>query len=129
MAKTKAPALGSIGWHDLTVKSAPKVRDFYRAVVGWKSGEVEMGGYSDFTMHQPKDGECVAGVCHARGKNADLPAQWLMYVIVKDVAKAARIAKKRGGKVVVKPREVMGGKFAVVKDPAGAVIGVYQPPK
>ncbi len=127
--KSKAPAIGSIGWHDLTVKAAPKVRDFYAKVVGWKTGAIDMGGYEDFTMHEPASGECVAGVCHARGANSDLPPQWMMYVIVADVARAARIAVKHGGKVVVKPRAVMGGRFCVVRDPAGAVCGLYQAPK
>ena len=30
---------GTIGWRDLTVPDAAKVRDFYQAVVGWKSEE------------------------------------------------------------------------------------------
>ena len=85
--------------------------------------------FEDFTMHEPASGECVAGVCHARGANSDLPPQWMMYVIVADVARAARIAVKHGGKVVVKPRAVMGGRFCVVRDPAGAVCGLYQAPK
>jgi large conductance mechanosensitive channel protein len=35
-AVVTAPAPGSIGWLDLTVEDAPRLRDFYSAVVGWK---------------------------------------------------------------------------------------------
>jgi hypothetical protein len=31
-----------------------------------------MGDYSDYTMMCPGDGDAVAGICHARGSNADL---------------------------------------------------------
>ena len=30
-------AAGKIGWIDMTVDDAPAVREFYEAVVGWKS--------------------------------------------------------------------------------------------
>ena len=68
--------IGKIGWVDLTVDDAATARDFYRAVVGWESEEVDMGGYSDFTMMPPGHTDGVAGVCHARGSNADLPPTW-----------------------------------------------------
>lgn len=124
-AAPKPPAVGTIGWHDLTVKNAPKVRDFYAAVAGWSVSEVEMGGYQDYAM-VAANGEVVAGVCHAEGINAGLPAQWLMYIVVADIDQSVAAAKKRGGKVLIEPRPLMGGRFAVVKDPAGAVTGLYQ---
>ena len=40
---------------------------------------------------------------------------------------AALDAARRGGKVVAPAREVMGGRMAVVQDPAGAVMGLWQP--
>lgn len=42
MSDAKHP-VGSIGWIDLTVDDAPRVRDFYAAVVGWKPEPVPMG--------------------------------------------------------------------------------------
>lgn len=125
VAAPKPPAIGSIGWHDLTVKDAKKVRDFYADVVGWSVSEVEMGGYSDYAMITP-GGEAVAGVCHAEGVNEGMPSQWLMYVVVKDIDQAVLNAKRRRGKVIIAPRPLMGGRFAVVADPAGAVCGLYE---
>ena len=95
MSDAARPAVGTIGWHDLTVEDAPAVRDFYTAVVGWKSEDVDMGGYADFQMLAPGSGEGVAGVCHARGPNADLPPQWLVYFVVADVDAAAAGAPAR----------------------------------
>ena len=66
--------LGTIGWRDLTVENAVQIRDFYSDVVGWQHSPVAMGDYDDFNM-LAGNGETVAGICHARGGNAGLPAQ------------------------------------------------------
>ena len=114
---------------DLTVKPAVKVRDFYKAVVGWKTSDVDMGGYSDFCMNQPADGKTVAGVCHARGENAKLPSQWLIYINVANLKKSLAACRRRGGKIVSPVRELGGGKMAVIRDPAGAVAALFEPGK
>lgn len=121
------PIPGSIAWQDLTVPDAEAVRDFYEQVVGWKAQPVEMGGYSDYNMILPGDDKPVAGVCHARGSNTKLPAMWLMYVIVEDIAAAVAKVESLGGEVLDGPRKLGGAQFACVKDPAGAAIALYQP--
>ncbi len=120
--------MGHIVWADVTVGDAVGVRDFYREVVGWDVEPVDMGGYADFSMLTPGDGTPVAGVCHARGANADLPPQWLLYVTVADVEASARRCVDLGGEVVVGPRPLSGGRFCVVRDPAGAVLALYEAP-
>ena len=70
MMESKPPA-GTIGWHDLTVSNAETIRNFYRAVVGWRFESVLMGDYEDYSMLTAA-GECTAGICHSRGGNADL---------------------------------------------------------
>ncbi len=124
MSEPKAP-LGSIGWVDLTVPDAENVRDFYKAVVGWESGSVDMGEYQDFTMMPAGTESAVAGVCHARGGNADIPAAWMIYITVPDVAAAAKKCVEMGGEVLVGPKGEQAI-FCVIKDPAGAVCGLFQ---
>jgi len=129
MSESDAPKVGEILWRDLTVKDAPRVRDFYQQVVGWTSTGQDMGGYEDFNMISPTTGETVAGVCHARGVNADVPPQWLMYVIVADVEASAKKCVELGGKIIAGPRMMGGGQFCVIQDPAGAVCALYRPGK
>jgi hypothetical protein len=118
--------IGKIGWVDLTVPEAGRVRDFYRAVVGWQSEGVEMGGYEDYCM-LPEEGGAVAGVCHARGANAGLPAQWLVYITVADLEASLEACRRLGGSVLREPRGLGGaGRFAVLRDPAGAVCALFQ---
>ena len=126
MAKPKQP-VGSISWTDLTVPDAPALRRFYERVVGWTASGFNMGGYEDYCMNLPSDGETVAGICHARGSNADLPAQWLIYITVADLQASVRHCRKLGGAVLAEPREMGGGRVAVIRDPAGAVAALFQP--
>lgn len=127
MARKPKTNIGAITWFDLTVKNAPKLRDFYRKVVGWKASPVDMDGYDDFCMNRPADGETVAGICHARGENAALPSQWLLYITVANLDASLKQCRATGGKVVEKPRLLGNGRMAVIRDPAGAVAALFEP--
>jgi hypothetical protein len=117
--------VGVISWFDLTVENADEARDFYEKVVGWTSSQVEMGGYSDFNMETPEQ-ETVAGICHARGENADLPAHWMIYINVADLDASVAACERLGGQVISPSRQVGGGRCAIIRDPAGACAALYQ---
>ncbi|MCA9255431.1 MAG: VOC family protein [Phycisphaerales bacterium] len=126
MSEEKRPAVGSVTWRDLTVDDAENIRAFYESVVGWGSAPFDMGGYSDHVM-KDADGEMVAGVCHARGSNANLPAAWLIYITVADVEASAAVCVEKGGAVLDGPRSMGGRKACVIRDPAGAVAALIEP--
>ena len=129
MGEPKKPATGSIVWRDLTVENAESVKDFYTQVVGWTASPVDMGGYRDFGMSVQGLSEPVAGICHARGTNAGLPPQWLVYITVEDVDGSTARCKELGGEVIVEPKDMGShGRYSVIKDPAGAVAALFQPP-
>lgn len=120
------PTIGSIGWIDLTVEGADEVRDFYADVVGWKADNVDMGGYSDYMM-SPPGGDAVSGVCHARGGNADMPAVWMLYIVVADLDTSISRCEARGGAVIGGPKKMGDSRYCVIRDPAGAIAALYQP--
>lgn len=121
--------IGKIEWLDLTVDNATQVKDFYAKVVGWSPEDVSMGSYDDFNMNLPDNKTTVAGVCHARGSNANMPAQWLVYVRVADVDESATACEARGGKVLDGPKRMGSNNFAVIQDPAGAVMAIVSDKK
>ena len=126
MGQEKA-AIGTVGWFDLTTEKAEEIRDFYQSVVGWKSSPLNMGEYDDFVMSAPGSGTPVSGVCHARGGNAGLPPQWLMYVNVANVDDSARKCAEVGGEIIAPIKNMGGhGRYCVIKDPAGAVIALFE---
>ena len=118
--------VGKIGWMDITVDDATGLRDFYKNVVGWKSEDVSMGDYSDYSMMAPGAGDVVTGICHARGSNADVKGGWLVYITVADIKVSAEACIENGGNILVEPRGLAGGQFCVIEDPSGAKAALYQ---
>ena len=126
--------LGQILWTDLTVENAEQVRDFYAAVVGWSFEPVSMGEYDDFMMiakgqrptHSPEQATRVVGVCHARGDNAGLPAQWLNYFGVADIEASRSAVIAHDGKLRSDVKSYGASKYCVIEDPAGAVCALYE---
>jgi predicted enzyme related to lactoylglutathione lyase len=127
MASSDAPPVGTIVWTDLTVPQAESLRDFYGTVVGWSHEPVSMGSYNDFSMVPPNSQTPVAGICHARGVNEHLPPVWMVYIMVEDLEESLERCRELGGSVLGDPRAVGNqGRYAVIRDPAGAVVGLYE---
>lgn len=116
--------IGKVVWHDLTVPHADKVRDFYKAVIGWEHQAFDMGEYEDYVL-LPKGSETDAvGVCWNRGSNKNIPPVWMTYIGVVDVNKSVEDVKSLGGKVLDGPRMMDGKNFAVIQDPEGAILAI-----
>ncbi len=129
MGASETTTHGIVAWADLTIAGADQIRDFYHAVVGWDPLPIRMGSYNDYQMNAPGTDQPVAGICHARGVNADLPPQWLLYVTVPDIGAAIAACTGRGGSVITGPREMGAyGRFCVIRDPVGAVLALLETP-
>jgi uncharacterized protein len=120
-------AVGTQIGFDLTVPDAEAIRDFYAAVIGWTSEPFGMEEYDDYFMKSPATGNIVSGICHARGGNADLPPQWLAYMVVDNLQASLDRCVELGGTVLT---EIKGGegeaRYCVIRDPAGAVLALMQ---
>ncbi len=118
--------LGEVAWLDLTVNDAVGIKAFYQDVVGWKSEEVPMEGYTDFAMISTDSEQAVSGICHARGANADLPPMWLPYFLVADIEASVQQVTAQGGELITLIKSMGSDKYVVIKDPAGAACALYQ---
>jgi len=130
MSEQQKPEVGTLSWFDLTIPNAEEVKDFYSKVIGWKYQPVPMenGKYNDFNMIAPESDLTVTGVCHARGVNKNLPAQWMLYFTVKDLDKCIKECNASGGKVIVESKDMGNyGRYCVIEDPAGAVCALFEP--
>lgn len=121
---TRTP--GTVAWHDLTVSEVRTVATFYRDVLGMTLEPVPMGGYWDFNLVPGPGRDPVAGVCHARGANAGLPPAWLAYFVVDDLESSLAACQRHGGTVLTGPSRGSSGAVAVVEDPAGAVVALWE---
>ncbi|CAN5620296.1 hypothetical protein BH10BAC5_BH10BAC5_02710 [soil metagenome] len=126
--------IGAVSWFDLTVDNAEEVRDFYSNVTGWTFSNQEMSiengngkdKYEDYCMNLPHDGTTVAGICHAKGSNSNIPPQWMMYISVEDIERSVMICLKKGGKIMDGPRKMGNMNFCVIQDPAGACCALVE---
>jgi predicted enzyme related to lactoylglutathione lyase len=100
-------------------------RDFYGRLFGWEfeEGSPDTGYYTTARL----DGHAAAGIGEAAPGTGAPPPAWTTYLATTDVEAAAARATAAGAQVLVAPMAVMGlGSMAVLADPAGAVVGLWQ---
>lgn len=111
-------------WVDLMSSDPEASVAFYGALFGWTAEDPnpDFGGYRNFQL----GGERVAGLMQAQpGEPADL---WSVYLQTDDAATAVEKARAAGSTVFVEPMPVGDlGTMAVITDPGGGVIGMWQP--
>jgi uncharacterized protein len=93
MSKNKD--IGKALWFDLTISNADEVKDFYTETIGWNSTEHQMNEYSDYNMISPINDETLAGICHAKGVNKDMPPVWMVYFCVENLEEKIEFVKKK----------------------------------
>jgi uncharacterized protein len=116
---------GAPCWVDLMTSDHVRARDFYGQLFGWTANEPseEFGGYFIFS----KDGVPVAGGMPSM-PDAGPPNIWSIYLSTGDAQKAVEVATANGAQMIVPPMEVADlGTMAVLVDPGGAAIGMWQP--
>lgn len=118
---------GLLGWVDLVTTDVEGCRSFYQQLYGWESTDMPtpMGpSYTIFT----KNGKSVAGMGPQPPDMAAAPSMWNSYVIVDDVDHVLKRVAESGGSVVMPAMDVMTqGRMAMIADPSGAVLGLWQP--
>ncbi|MFL6161311.1 MAG: VOC family protein [Jatrophihabitantaceae bacterium] len=126
MATRNTPfAAGTPCWVDLLSSDTGKAQQFYADVLGWTAEEsgTEFGGYVNFSS----DGHRVAGMV-ANREETGTPDFWNTYLSTDDLNATLEAAVNAGANVIA-PAMAVGdlGSMGIVADPAGAVVGLWQP--
>ncbi len=112
--------LNDFVWYDLQTPDPKAAIGFYSKLFGWTpQGEPDSGhvGWHNGENHFGGIGKPHAGA----------PAHWLGYIETDALEGTVERAKKMGAEVFAGPMSIgEGGDIAVVADPQGAVIGLYQ---
>ncbi len=118
---------GSFSWIELATTDQTAAKQFYGPLFGWTANDFPMGPSGFYTMFQLK-GRDTAG-CYALGPQMPgVPPHWALYVDVESADDTAARAAELGGKVLKPAFDVFTfGRMAVIQDPTGAVISVWQP--
>lgn len=125
MPKRDSAPIGAPTWNDLFTSDPDRAEAFYTALFGWKVDDPgpQYGGYKNFT----KDDVPVAGFMRNDGQFG-APDAWSIYLSTGDAQRTVDAAVAHGGQVLYGPMQVVElGSQAMVTDPGGAAIGVWQP--
>jgi predicted enzyme related to lactoylglutathione lyase len=125
---SSSAVLGQFLWHELLTADPAAGAGFYSKVLGWSAQPWE--GAEDYTMLS--HGKGPVGGARVIGKDtlaSEAGPNWLTYVGVPDIDAALAAVKDKGGQLIHPVTAVGsdGGRYAVIADPQGAVIGVYEP--
>ncbi|WP_328303975.1 VOC family protein [Streptomyces sp. NBC_00435] len=121
---------GTPCWIDLMVPDQQAAIDFYADLFGWQGevGPPETGGYAVCTLK----GKPVAGIMKAMNPDGSTPdpmppTVWTTYLATEGIDGTLKAVTDAGGTVLMGPMDVMDlGKMAVLADPTGAVVGLWQ---
>jgi len=108
---------------ELTTGDLGQAKEFYSDLFDWKLEEMPMEG-GNYTMIET--GEEPGGGMMATPAPG-VPPCWMAYVMVDDVAATVDKARQLGGAIHMEKTPIPNiGFFAVIADPTGAVIGVFE---
>lgn len=117
-------------WVDYTCHDFESTTKFYTEIFGWKFEDQgpDFGHYHMIT----KDGASVGGAMRAMNMdgtpNPMIPAAWTTYLHTNDIANTYAAALTAGAAPVAEPMAVGSlGQMAVITDPTGAEVGMWQP--
>ena len=121
---TVATTIGKFVWHEQVSGNPQEAQGFYTQLLGWGT-ETFKPGELDYDMIAA-GGQMHGGF--SRAAEGAPPPHWLGHVRVEDIDETIEKAKQAGGRIAFGPIAMPEvGRMAIVVDPQGAPLGVYQP--
>jgi predicted enzyme related to lactoylglutathione lyase len=124
-------APGAFSFVDLSAHDMAAIIPWYAALFDWTYKAEDTAGGPPYGMFW-KDGRIAAGLGETAPelRAAGVPPLWNSYIQVEDVAATVAKVEAAGGTVMLAPMAVLdAGTMAVVADPQGAVVCLWQPDK
>jgi uncharacterized protein len=119
---------GAPCWADLMTTDRQKAIAFYTGLFGWTEGADAGPDFHHYTQFLLR-GKAVAAVVDMMADTAagGMTSTWTTYLAVDDLDAVAAKIVPAGGTVAMPPMDVaQAGRMAMVADPSGALVGLYQ---
>lgn len=128
MGEMTGYAPGEFCWVELATNDLEAATAYYTTLFGWTVEDVPGDGSSTYRRCRVQ-GKKVVGLLEMDDEErATEPPRWNSYVSVDDVDKSVAAAESLGGAVVMAPFDISDqGRMAVIRDPSGARLGLWQP--
>ena len=109
---------------ELHTTDAARAKSFYAELFGWKMKDTAIPGFGTYTEIDTEGGP-GAGLMPNQEPGAR--SAWLAYVLVPRLDESVARAQKLGATMIAPRTEIKGvGWFAVLQDPTGARIAVFE---
>jgi predicted enzyme related to lactoylglutathione lyase len=126
MARIESYPPGSFCWAELATHDLTAAKKLYGELFGWSAVDNPIPGGGVYTMFRI-DGNDVAA---AHAHRPDLRPHWGVYFSVTSADETAAKVEPLGGKLIEPPFDVMDvGRMAVIQDPQGSTISIWQAKK
>ena len=128
MSKVPGNFSGNFVRWELMTTHLGKAEEFYRSLMGWTIQKEEIGDGGVYAHIGPAEAGC--GGLYEMASDLALKAaapHWTAYLAVDDLDFDLLRAKSLGAKVTVESIDFLGlGRMALIQDPAGAPVGLWQ---
>jgi predicted enzyme related to lactoylglutathione lyase len=125
-AADQSKQAGEFVWNELATNNVQAAKDFYGKMFGWEFVEKKSDNMT-YTIVKKGNKE-FGGIWEIpAAQQQQIPNHWLSYIQVDNIDQAVEKAKQNGA-TILKPVQKVGdmGQFAVIKDPVGAHIALWQ---
>ncbi len=121
------PAVGQFCWTELATPNAKAAKEFYSKAFGWQFDDHTMDDGYTYSMVKNGNHE-FAGIWEIPKDKADeIPPHWMSYILVDNLQTALKKVELHGATVEVPETKVNDfGKFAIIIDPTGAHIALWE---
>lgn len=117
---------GDFCWNELMTPDLQKAKQFYAALFNWQTKDEEIGDKT-YTMFARDDKQLGGMLQIPKDREGQIPPHWMSYIFVEDLDSTLEKAKKLGAGVTMPATPVSDfGRFAVIQDPTGAHIALWQ---
>ncbi len=118
---------GALCWTELTTSDLKAAEAFYTSLFGWTAKHGNAGDM-EYTEMSNNGQPGVGMMPKPPGMPEHIPSYWMPYFMVADVDADTAKAKQLGGHAMVGPQDISNvGRFAIVRDPQGAVFALFTP--
>ena len=112
---------------ELNTIDLEKSKKFYGQLFDWKYDEMTGAGGHTYTTIGVGENQYGVGGGMLRQMMPGAPSAWMPYVLVDDIEASTKKARALGATVLKDVTEVPNmGSLSILKDPTGAIIGLWQ---
>jgi len=129
MQVVKSYPNGVFSWVDLGTTDPDGAKNFYGGLFDWSFLDLPTSSGMVYSMAQ-LEGYMVCGLgpIDPESQSQGIPPHWTSYVKHDDVDAVVARVGDAGGVVIMPPFDVdESGRMAIIQDPTGAMVGIWQP--